>query len=236
MSLIYRELSPECRPKRYCRHVFVEAEGNPDLLAIHFWEFAMHQIQVYVAKRLRIHLARPMAAALVAACCVSGCGITSTASTASIAPGTPASSGAPAGQAATSTGQSTPGAALTDWIRQVAAGDRSAACQDMRASGMSAKKAMATCMSAAGQATFTSLHGNFVIDGIKSSTPIKITNAHVSGTNATVDGSAIQVSGTTLNSLMTKHSTGIKPGQLDISFQLSRVDGAWYVTGMNMNV
>jgi hypothetical protein len=91
-------------------------------------------------------------------------------------------------------------------------------------------------MSAKGTSTFTALHTNFVTDGIRSGTPISVAAAHVAGTNATVNGSDIRVSGTTLESLMVAHSTGVKPGQLTIAFELSRIDGAWYVTNMNMNV
>jgi hypothetical protein len=118
----------------------------------------------------------------------------------------------------------------------VAVGDRSAACQDMREPGLSAQRSAAACMSAAGAATFTSLHGNFVADGITPTTPISVAVAQVSGASAMVSGSHVRVSGTTLDSLMATHSTGVKPGQLSIVFELSRIDGAWYVTGMNMNV
>ena len=128
------------------------------------------------------------------------------------------------------------GVVLADWIHQVAAGNRGAACQDMREPGLSAKSSTAACMSAAGAATFNSLHGNFVADGIGPGTPISVTAPEGSGTSTTVNGTQVHVSGTTLDALMTAHSTGVKPGQLSIVFDLSRIDGAWYVTGMNMNV
>jgi hypothetical protein len=35
---------------------------------------------------------------------------------------------------------------------------------------------------------------------------------------------------------MVAHSTGVKPGQFSISFELSRISGAWYVTGLNMDI
>jgi len=200
----------------------------------------MPQTQFYAGRRPRIRPARPLAplAALAAACCVSACGAgtTSTASGAPANSGAPASSATPAAQAAAAVSRSTPGAVLTDWLRQVAVGNRSAACKDMREPGLSAQRSAAACISAAGATTFTALHGNFVIDGIRSSTPISVAAAHVTGTNATVSGSDIHVSATTLDSLMAAHSTGVKPGQITLAFDLSRIDGAWYVTGMNMNV
>ena len=169
---------------------------------------------------------------LAAACCVSACG----GATASTGSGTPASSGPPSGQGTAAADRSTPGAALADWIRQVAVGNRSAACQDMREPGLSARSSAAACMSAKGSTTFTALHGNFVTDGIRPSTPISVAAAHITGTNATVSGGDIHVSDTTLDSLITAHSTGVKQGQLTIAFDLSRIDGDWYVTGMNMGI
>jgi hypothetical protein len=121
-------------------------------------------------------------------------------------------------------------------MHQVAAGDRGAACQGMREPGLSAQRSAAICMSAAGAATFRSLHSNFVTDGISPGTPISVAAAQVKGTSATVSGSHVRVSGTTLDSLMAAHSTGVKTGQLSIAFELSRVGGTWYVTGINMNV
>jgi hypothetical protein len=91
-------------------------------------------------------------------------------------------------------------------------------------------------MSAAGKATFDALHGNFVTDGITPGTPVSVPAAQVTGTTATVNGTDIHLSGTTLASLMAAHSTGVKPGQLAIQFRLSRLSGCWYVTGMTMNV
>jgi len=179
-----------------------------------------------------------LAAAVAAACCASACAGATT-STASGAPAsTSADSGTPSGQGqgTIAASRSTPGAVVADWIHQVAAGNRSAACQDMREPGLSAQRSATACMSAKGTTTLTALHGNFVTDGIRPSTPISVATAHVTGTNATVSGSDVHLSGTTLDLLMVAHSTGIKPGQLTIAFELSRVDGAWYVTGMNMNV
>jgi hypothetical protein len=195
-------------------------------------------------RQTHAYAAITLSAALAAACCVSACSgeTASTASGTTVSTGTTVSSGAsPASASGSATGTaanglSTPGAALVNWIHQVAAGNRSAYCQDTREQGLTAQQSSAACMSATGKATFNDLHGNFAIDGIKPSTPISVSAAHVTGTNATVAGRDIHLSGTTLKSIMAAHSTGLKPGQLTIQFQLSRVDGAWYVTGVNMNV
>jgi len=84
--------------------------------------------------------------------------------------------------------------------------------------------------------TLTHLHDNFTVDGITPRSSITVATAHVTGTSATVSGTDIHVSGTTLTSLIVAHSTGVKPGQFSISFKLSRIRGAWYVTDMNMNI
>lgn len=201
----------------------------------------MSKDQVHAGRRLGSRAVRPLislAAALAAACCASACGAASTASSTPASSSPPSSSGAPSGQAggAAAAGRSTPGAVLADWIHQVAAGDRSAACQDMRQPGLSAQRSAATCMSAKGTATLAGLHSNFVTDGIKPTTPVSVTGAHVTGPSATISGSDVHVSGTTLDLLMVAHSTGVKPGQLTIAFDLAHIDGAWYVTDMNMNV
>jgi hypothetical protein len=38
----------------------------------------------------------------------------------------------------------------------------------------------------------------------------------------------------TLDALILAHSTGVKPGQVDLSFMLSQIDGAWYWSGLNL--
>lgn len=177
----------------------------------------------------------PLAAVLAAAYCVSACGTASAPAAATAIYGAHGSASTPASSAQPTAagGRGTPGAALANWIHEVAVGNRQAACDDMAAPGRSS--AMTACMSSAGAGTFTALHGNFVTDGIKSGTPISVTGAHVTGTSATVSGGDVCVGSKMLDTLMAEHSTGIKQGQLGLSFSLSRVDGAWYVTNMNLN-
>jgi hypothetical protein len=130
--------------------------------------------------------------------------------------------------------RASPGSVLADWVHQVASGDHKAACQDMRQPGLSAASSQTECVSSQGQVTLNALHANFTTDGIKSTTPISAV-AHIAGTNATVSGSDVNVAGTTLNSLILAHSTGVTSGSLAIGFDLTRIDGDWYVTNMNMN-
>lgn len=94
---------------------------------------------------------------------------------------------------------------------------------------------MVLCMSAKAKPVFTAQHRAFVTDGIKRSTPVSVAAAHVTGTTATVSAKDIHVSATTLYSLMMAHSTGVKPGQFTVTFQLAQIHGTWYVSGMNMD-
>ncbi len=195
----------------------------------------MTQTQNHTGTRSRIRALRPLAGALATLFCASACasGATSTASSGSSRP-TPSTAAA--------VNRSTPGAVLTHWLQQVVRGDYGRACQDMGGASSStaapAPYSAAACAStSSGSAsTLTHLHGNFTVDGITPRSPITVATAHVRGTSATVSGTDIHVSGTTLTSLIVAHSTGVKPGQFSISFKLSRISGAWYVTGMNMGI
>ncbi len=176
----------------------------------------MTQTQNHTGTRSRIRALRPLAGALATLFCASACasGATSTASNGSStpAPGTAA------------VNRSTPGAVLAHWLQQVVRGDYGRACQDMRrassSTAASAPYSAAACAarSSGSGSVLTHLHQNFTIDGITPRSSITVATAHVMGTSATVIA----------------HSTGVKPGQFSISFKLSRIRGAWYVTGMNM--
>lgn len=208
----------------------------------------MQRTQFHVGSRAS-RRARSLAPLIVAAtigCCVSACGsgiagtASGTASPSNDQPGDPGTvSGRDTpngqGQGTTTAGLSTPGAVLSDWMHKVAAGDRGAACKDMGQPGLSPERSTAMCMSAAGAGTFDSLHSAFASYGIKPGTPISVDGAKVEGTTTTVSGSQIHVAGKALDSLMLAHSTGVQSGQISISFQLSRINRSWYVTGMDFN-
>ncbi len=174
----------------------------------------------------------PVAVALAAACCVSACGTASTATTASTTHTAHGSADISSSSSTTATAanRSTPSAALENWLRQTAAGDRRAACED----ATPASSQVAECISAAGTAGFTSLHKSFAVF-IKPSTPIRVTSPRVTGTSTTISARDVRIAGTSMITLMLKHSTGIKADQFSLSWDLERVDGSWYVTNMNMN-
>lgn len=188
--------------------------------------------------RRAVRALAPLIVGVAAGCCASACGSQPAATTSGVAVASsrPASPGTWSTAPGTSAGSGhrTPGAVLADWIHQVAADNRAAACNDMREPEMSAQRSAADCMSAAGKGTFTALHASFAADGITAATAISVT-PQVKAANATASGSQVRIAGTTLDSLMTAHGTGVKPGQVDIGFELARIAGAWYVTGMNLD-
>ncbi len=181
----------------------------------------------------RIYVLCQLACALTVLFCASACGAASTASGGSPSP-------APSTGAAVS--RRTPTAALAQWLQLVVRGDYGAACQDMvppLGSIPTPTPVPADACSSKSSRVLSGLahlHGNFAIDGITPRTSITVATAHVAGTSATVRGTDIHVSRTTLTSLMVAHSTGVQPGQFSISFTLSHARGAWYVTGVNMSI
>lgn len=195
--------------------------------------------QVHAGRRPVARLARPLTclAVILAACSASACSTgTIPAASSAKSPGVSVQSSR---QAQPDAGvHSSPGAVVADWVHQVASGNLIASCRDEMDPAQLAGRLGALCTSSLGRKAFTAYHGNFLIDGIRPGTPVTVTAAHITGSKATVSGSDVRVgvAGASLQSLMTAHSRGIKPGQLAIVFEVSRIDGAWYSTGMNITV
>ena len=191
----------------------------------------MTQIQNRARTRSRIRVLCPLACALAILFCASAC---------DAAP--PASGGSPSPAPSAAVSRRTPAAALTQWMLLVVHGDYPAACKDMIPPPGSIRMPIPVPADACSSKSspvlsgLADMHRNFVIDGITPHTSITVATAHVTGTSATVRGTDIHISGTTLTSLMIAHGTGVKPGQFNISFKLLHVRGAWYVTGMNMSL
>ena len=178
-------------------------------------------------------LAAALAPALLVGACSSTAGSTSVStSTSSTTSTTPA---ATSSTSSTSAGQATPAAALTQQLRQIMNGDYTAICQEdsMVAAAMPTPTSIPTsaCVS-----TLTELHQNFATDGLTKNSTFTIDPVKASGDSATISGTNVHVAGSTLTALMIAHSTGVQSGQFDISFVVSRISGAWYVTNMNMNL
>jgi hypothetical protein len=176
-------------------------------------------------------------ALLVPALFLAGCS-SSTSKTASTSSSTtPATSASAAASSASSASndQATPASALTHYLSQIVNGDYSAICSQMQsvASSMPTPTSVPSSECISG---VTSFHQNFVTDGLTPASTFTVDGVKSTGKTVTINGKDIHVAGTTLTALMVAHSTGIQSGQLDISFELSQIDGSWYVTNMNMNV
>jgi hypothetical protein len=191
------------------------------------WETA-DSAQNHTGARSHIRALRPLASAVAILFCACAC-----------------ASGAISTGAVVN--RSTPGAVLTHYLHQIARGDYGAACQDMAgplpgrpapapASATDCTSKSSVLLSTDHLRGFNALHRSFTGMGITPQSSITVAAAHVTGRKATVDGTDIHVLGTTLTSLMVAHSTGVQPGQFSISFELSRISGAWYVTGMDMSL
>jgi hypothetical protein len=174
----------------------------------------MARIQVKAGRRVGAHAARPLTFVAVIAAACSACG-------------------GGGGRGAVVAAHSTPAAIVSDWIHQVASGNFEGYCQ---AEADPAERAGrdGVCKSDQAKKALDAYHGNFVIDGIKPRSPIRVTAARVTGSNATVSGSDVRVGTGSLDSLVTAHSTGIKPGQLTWTFKLKRINGAWYVRAVDI--
>ena len=137
--------------------------------------------------------------------------------------------------------RTTPGAVLADWLHEVVVADYHAACQDMgepASAGTAASPAPSPgiCPSSETVTPLKSFHSNFVTDGLKPGSRFTVAATASSGSTVTVNGTHVKVAGTNLTALMTAHSTGIKPGELKVSFTLSTIGGRWYVSGLNLEV
>jgi hypothetical protein len=137
--------------------------------------------------------------------------------------------------AGATTNQSTPAGAMKLWLKQVLSGDYATQCAEL-ATVASASPGPSPFPTAECVSSLRDLAGNFTTDGLTPQTPVTISTVDQTGQTATIDGTAIHALGSTLTALMTAHSKGVAPGQLSLSFQLTRSNGTWYVAGFNLNV
>jgi hypothetical protein len=138
--------------------------------------------------------------------------------------------------------RSTPSASLAYWLGQVTAGNSAAACADMtqppKGSTAPPPNTAKACASKSNPSVegVGVLHANFTADKIRPGDSFKIGTVHFAEQVAGVKATDIRVNGATLASIMVKHATGIKPGDLQVSFLLTRFHGAWYVAVVNFGI
>jgi hypothetical protein len=179
----------------------------------------------------RLRAAGLLAAALAAVAGASACSISLSSAASGVS-----------NRTATGVDRSTPSASLAYWLGQVAAGNSAAACEDMaqplKGSTAPPPNTAKACASKSNPSVegVGVLHANFTADKIRPGDSFKIGTVHFAEKVAGVKATDIRVNGSTLASIMLKHSTGIKPGQLKVSFLLTRFHGAWYVAVVNFGI
>ncbi|AXK37145.1 hypothetical protein DVA86_07035 [Streptomyces armeniacus] len=65
---------------------------------------------------------------------------------------------------------------------------------------------------------------------------VEVAQVPATGGKMDVPADKVTVDGQTLHEIILSHSTGMKPGQLDVRFEASEIKGAWYVTNLDFNI
>jgi hypothetical protein len=154
------------------------------------------------------------------------------------ATGTPADSGTALGVHANAT------ALLTDWLRHLLAGDYVATCQDMAAAAHSATPAtvygparcrsMVADASLPGKAELASLRSALISPAVGPDARITVAGLRPAGTTAVESDTEVMLNGASISSILQAESTGLQPGRFTLGFALARIDGAWYLTAIDI--
>ncbi|MFJ7075065.1 hypothetical protein [Streptomyces sp. NPDC098781] len=65
---------------------------------------------------------------------------------------------------------------------------------------------------------------------------VEVAEVAAKGGKAVVPAEKVTVDGQTLDKVILSNSTGLEPGQLDVSMESTEIKGAWYVTDINFDV
>ncbi|KUN09344.1 hypothetical protein AQI95_05870 [Streptomyces yokosukanensis] len=65
---------------------------------------------------------------------------------------------------------------------------------------------------------------------------VKVAQVSRTGGKAVVPSDKITVDGQTLDAIILSHSTGLKPGQVNVKFDATKIGGPWYVTNMDLAI
>lgn len=164
-----------------------------------------------------------------------------TASSASTARPTPT----PTAAQDTSAAQSSPEEAVAAWVTAVVKGDAEQACLLMAEAGTGSSPAVIgsaeTCAddSAQGRQIKQSVgqfKESFTPDPPTADPKVEVTEATPTGDKATYPADKISIDGQTLADVIVSNSTGLKPDQLNVSVESSKLNDAWYVTNMDFDI
>jgi hypothetical protein len=131
---------------------------------------------------------------------------------------------------------------LADWVGAVIAGDYKRACTDMADVSASPPKVYtaATCDPANAEIktmerVLKGLRETFTPANSTGKPEVQVTGPAPTGDSATIAADKITVNGKTLDEVVLANSTGVKPGETNITFGVSKVEGGWYVTDFNLD-
>ncbi|VVJ17558.1 Uncharacterised protein [Amycolatopsis camponoti] len=132
--------------------------------------------------------------------------------------------------------------ALARWVGAVVSGDFVQACSVMADTGQAPPKTF-TPEACAGQdktmkamrKVLDGLHTAFTPDNAANPPKVEVAGPAATGDSAKIAAEKISVEGKKLDDIVLSHSTGVKPGQTNITFGLQKVEEAWYVTKFDLD-
>ncbi|WP_055558144.1 hypothetical protein [Streptomyces sp. NBRC 110028] len=65
---------------------------------------------------------------------------------------------------------------------------------------------------------------------------VDVARVPATGDKAVVPADKVTVDGQALDKVILSNSTGLKPGQLDVKVESTKIKGAWYVTNLDFNI
>lgn len=77
---------------------------------------------------------------------------------------------------------------------------------------------------------------SFTPKGSTGNPKVEVVQVPVIGDKAVVPADKVTVDGQTLDKVILSNSTGLKPGQLDVKMESTKIDRAWYVTDFDLHV
>jgi hypothetical protein len=78
------------------------------------------------------------------------------------------------------------------------------------------------------------LHTAFTPDNAANPPEVEVAGPAAIGDSAKITADKVSVDGKTLDDIVLSHSTGVQPGQTNITFSLQKVKEAWYVTNFDL--
>lgn len=152
-------------------------------------------------------------------------------------------SSANAAAADATSGAPTAELALAQWIGAVVSGNFAQACSVMADAEQTPPKVFSPKTCAGQDETMKSVHK--VLDGLRTAfTPdnaanppkVEVAGPAATGDSAKIAADKISVDGKTLDDIVLSHSTGVQPGQTNITFSLQKLEEAWYVTNFDLKI